>query len=69
MNKHFLITGKPGVGKTTLIQKLVSKIRSINPNCNISGFYTNEIRQDGLRIGFDIYTLGGQQGILARSNE
>jgi nucleoside-triphosphatase len=69
MNKHFLITGKPGIGKTTLIKKIVQEIKNTFPNCNITGFYTNEIRQDGLRIGFDIHTIDGRQGILARSNE
>ena len=69
MHKHLLITGKPGVGKTTLIKKIIQEIRNITPNYNITGFYTNEIRQDGLRIGFDIHTIDGRQGILARSNE
>ncbi|MFX0123814.1 MAG: NTPase [Candidatus Hodarchaeota archaeon] len=69
MEQHLLITGKPGVGKTTLIKRIVSEIRNTKPNWNISGFYTNEIRRNGLRIGFNIHTFDGQQGILARSNE
>ncbi|MFX1517558.1 MAG: NTPase [Promethearchaeota archaeon] len=69
MSNHFLITGKPGVGKTTIIKKIVVELRMAKPNWDISGFYTNEIRQNGLRIGFDIYTFDGQQGILARSND
>ncbi|MFX0207308.1 MAG: NTPase [Candidatus Hodarchaeota archaeon] len=69
MYKHFLITGRPGVGKTTLIKRIVQEIRRTSPNHNISGFYTDEIRQNGLRIGFNIHTIDGQQGILARSNE
>ncbi|MFW9903444.1 MAG: NTPase [Candidatus Thorarchaeota archaeon] len=67
MHKHFLITGRPGVGKTTLIKRIVAEIRSTLPNHNINGFYTNEVRQDGFRIGFDIHTIDGRQGILARS--
>lgn len=69
MHKHILLTGKPRVGKTTLIKKIIQEIRSISPNHNVTGFYTNEIRQNGLRIGFDIHTIDGRQGILARSND
>jgi len=69
MSTHLLITGKPGVGKTTLIKKVGVKLREAKPNWYIAGFYTNEIRQNGLRIGFDIHTFDGQRGILARSNE
>lgn len=69
MSNHLLLTGKPGVGKTTLTKKIVAKLRNTKPNWNLIGFYTNEIRKDGLRIGFDIHTFDGQRGILARSNE
>lgn len=69
MHQHLLITGRPGVGKTTLIKKIVAEIRKTNGNWVISGFYTNEIRQNGLRIGFNIHTFDGQEGILARSND
>ncbi|UCG01102.1 MAG: NTPase [Candidatus Heimdallarchaeota archaeon] len=69
MNQHLLITGKPGVGKTTLVTKVITEIKEMKPNWLISGFYTKELRQSGRRIGFDIYTLDGQQGILARSND
>jgi len=69
MSNHLLISGKPGVGKTTLTKKIVTKLRDKKLNWDIVGFYTNEIRQDGLRIGFDIHTFDGLRGILARSNE
>ncbi|MFX0184551.1 MAG: NTPase [Candidatus Hodarchaeota archaeon] len=63
MGKHLLITGKPGVGKTTLIQKI---IETFNQSLKISGFWTLENRDKGRRIGFDIYTTDGKKGILAR---
>jgi len=59
--KNILITGNPGVGKTTLIKNIISK-------CNISakGFYTSEVRDsDGKRWGFKIISLDGEEGIMA----
>ncbi len=64
MNNHVLITGKPGVGKTTLIKQLVNDLKR---NYSIAGFYTEEVREGGERIGFDIHTIGGKIGVLARS--
>lgn len=66
MFKHILVTGRPGVGKTTIVRKIVSEIKRLEPNWTISGFYTSEIRQKGRRIGFNLHTLNGQTGVLAR---
>lgn len=57
---NLLIAGRPGVGKTTLIKKLLLELRD-----KAGGFYTEEIREDGERKGFKITTVDGQQGILA----
>ena len=58
-----LITGSPGVGKTTLIKSLCEDLTQC------SGFYTEEIREGGKRIGFDIVTLdGSSRAPLARVN-
>lgn len=55
---HILITGLPGVGKTTLIRKLVKHLAEHNP----AGFYTEEIRDaQGTREGFRLVTLCGRQ--------
>lgn len=62
---HLLISGKPGVGKTTLIEKLV---RAFKSNYEISGFWTVERRRGKQRIGFDIQALSGKTGILARTD-
>jgi len=56
-----LITGKPGVGKTTLIQKIIDRMRSVN----IAGFYTAEIRSKGSRLGFELQGLNGKRRTLA----
>jgi nucleoside-triphosphatase len=60
MNKNILLTGNPGCGKTTLIQRIVARLR-----CPIGGFYTEEIREEGARLGFKLITFDGQEGILA----
>lgn len=64
MNNHVFITGKPRVGKTTLIKKLINILEH---KYSIAGFYTEEVREGGERIGFDIHTIGGKMGVLARS--
>lgn len=68
MSRHLFVTGKPGVGKTTLIKKLVMALKSLKPEWMITGFWTSEVREGKKRIGFDIYTINGGQGILARLN-
>ena len=64
--KHLLLTGKPGIGKTTLIEKLIDILPEKYPNIQITGFITKEVRSQGSRIGFNIHTLNGKQGVLAR---
>lgn len=62
MKKNILFTGRPGVGKTTVIMKLISGLKGVG------GFYTEEIRQRGERKGFRIITLRGKKGILAHKS-
>ncbi|MGQ9610462.1 MAG: NTPase [bacterium] len=59
--KNILITGNPGVGKTTLIKNIISKL-----NISAGGFYTSEIRNsEGKRWGFKIISLDGKEDIMA----
>lgn len=59
--KNFLITGLPGIGKTTLIKKLSEELRDFHP----IGFYTEEIREQGIRKGFELISLDGRKGLLS----
>ncbi len=60
LQKNVLISGPPGIGKTTAIKKIVE-----NLNGDAGGFYTEEIREGGLRKGFRLTTLDGERRILA----
>lgn len=61
---NLLITGKPGVGKTTLVERVVREFRA---STRVAGFTTTEVRdRAGERLGFDIVTVDGKQGELAR---
>ncbi|KAL7614408.1 uncharacterized protein LOC111915983 [Lactuca sativa] len=66
--KCFLVTGSPGVGKTTLIARVLENLRTSNPNLKIQGFFTREIRQEGERVGFEVVTLDGRTAPLASIN-
>jgi nucleoside-triphosphatase len=54
------LTGSPGCGKTTVIERILARLRS-----PASGFHTREIREQGRRMGFEIVTIDGQKVLLA----
>ena len=53
MAVRLLITGQPGVGKTTLVKRLIERFEDSRP----VGFYTEEIRENGTRKGFRLVSL------------
>ncbi len=61
LKKNLLITGLPGVGKTTLIKKLSEALESFHP----VGFYTEEIIEGGERKGFELISLEGKKAHLS----
>ncbi|XP_074307184.1 uncharacterized protein LOC141642308 [Silene latifolia] len=67
-SKCILISGTPGIGKTTLIIRVVENLRISHPNLKIQGFYTREIRQGNQRVGFEVVTMAGQRAPLASIN-
>lgn len=64
MPEKILITGYPGVGKTTLINSLIPYLKGKK---NITGFITREIRNKttSRRIGFTIEDFKGNSQIMA----
>ena len=58
---HLLITGRPGVGKTTLFRQLARALEPFHP----VGFYTEEIREGGSRLGFAAVSLDGRRQLLS----
>ena len=60
MTEKILLTGRPGCGKTTLIKRVVSSLPQ-----RAGGFYTEEIRDGGMRAGFKIVTLDGEEVVFA----
>lgn len=61
--KNILLTGLPGVGKTTIIKKVVELINKPG-----AGFYTEEIRKDNERVGFRLITFDNKSCILAQKS-
>lgn len=58
--RHILVTGRPRTGKTSLIKSLIPHLTSCG------GFYTQEICENSKRVGFEIVTLDGKKGLLAK---
>ena len=57
--RNIFLTGPPSSGKTTVIQKVIGKIGK-----KATGFYTQEIKKHGKRVGFMMKTLDGKEGLL-----
>ncbi|XP_034238237.1 cancer-related nucleoside-triphosphatase homolog isoform X2 [Thrips palmi] len=65
--QHVFLTGPPGIGKTTIIEKVCKELRL--KSISMKGFFTAELREDGKRVGFDIISLDGNRCPLARIGE
>ncbi len=57
---NLLLTGKPGIGKTTVIMRVLEAL-----SIPVTGFYTREIRGPKGRLGFEAITLDGRKCTLA----
>jgi len=63
MKKNIFLTGAPSSGKTTVIKKVIKSL-----TVPAKGFYTEEERVEGRRVGFVLNTLDGQKGYLAHQD-
>jgi nucleoside-triphosphatase len=60
-SRKLLLTSPPGCGKTTVIRRLIERLADLR----LRGFYTQELREQGQRVGFEAVGLLGQRAILA----
>jgi len=61
-----LVTGTPGVGKTTLMERLYRQYKL--QGAKVGGFITQEVIENGRRVGFRITDLqSGREGWLAKA--
>lgn len=62
MSRHLLLTGRPGVGKTTIVERVAATL----PAGAASGFVTSEIRDEkGHRLGFEGRALDGLRLVIS----
>ncbi|MCW4007517.1 MAG: NTPase [Candidatus Bathyarchaeota archaeon] len=63
-----LLTGNPGVGKTTVLTKAVNILKG--SGICVGGMISREIRENGARVGFEILDLtSSRRGWLAHINQ
>lgn len=68
MKRLLFITGKPGIGKTTILLNAAKELR--NKGYKIGGVLSREVRRDDTRIGFEIIDFAtGQKGWLAHVDQ
>ena len=67
MLRILVLTGAPGVGKTTVLTKIVDALKA--KGVSVGGMISSEVRKNGVRIGFEILNLNsGERGWLAHVN-
>jgi len=64
LKKNFFLTGRPGIGKTTVLLTIVEGLRK--EGLKVGGMISREIREKGSRVGFKVIDLeDGKEGWLA----
>jgi nucleoside-triphosphatase len=62
--KNLLLSGQPGCGKTTAVRRLVEHLADLR----LAGFFTQELRELGTRVGFEAVGLSsGRRAVLAHA--
>ena len=64
MKRLVFVTGRPGVGKTSVILRAVDVLKA--KGHKVGGMISREVRERGVRVGFEIVDFNtGQRGWLA----
>jgi len=68
LKRLIFVTGPPGVGKTSVLLRSVNGLK--NRGYKIGGMISREVREGGVRVGFEIMDFStGQRGWLAHINQ
>ncbi len=68
MARLVFVTGRPGVGKTSVLLRAVDILKA--KGCKIGGIISREVREHGVRVGFEIVDIEtGMKGWLAHVNQ
>jgi len=68
VKRLLLITGNPGVGKTTVLSKTIEALKA--KGYSVGGMTSREVRTCGTRVGFEVLDLeSGRSGWLAHVNQ
>jgi nucleoside-triphosphatase len=68
LKRVLLLTGNPGVGKTTVLMKTVNTLKG--RGIRVGGMISREVREGGRRVGFEILDLtSSRRGWLAHVNQ
>ena len=63
-----LLTGSPGVGKTTVLLRVVESLKA--RGYSVGGMVSREVRSAGVRVGFEVLDLSSnRRGWLAHVNQ
>jgi nucleoside-triphosphatase len=61
------ITGKPGIGKSTIIKAVIKRLKA--EGIAVGGMLTADIHEGGVRVGFSLEDINtGEKGILAHAH-
>ena len=70
MARRIGITGRPGVGKSTVVRRLIERVAAEKAEKKVGGMLTAEMREQGKRTGFVVEDIStGEKGILAHIRE
>lgn len=58
---RLLLEGPPGIGKSTVARRLIERCQ--HAGIEVHGFTTEEIREHGRRVGFEVVPAAGDAGV------